>query len=174
MTDGIRSPPRYQGAPTPGRSPDSAGTLNAVCSVSDSSAVRASMAPPGDIYLTDGTRAPRPAFSGRVARGWGGPATGEGRARAESRPAPRSHPGVGLAAHRRLPGRRPRPVLSPRQRTRPAAGRPGGGGEGGLPALPGAAAVRGACRGHAGALRHLGRDVRGRPGTAPAVAHRLR
>jgi len=56
------------------------------------------MSPPGDIYLTDGTGAPRPAFSGRVARGWGGPATGEGRARAESRPAPRSHPrGVGLS-----------------------------------------------------------------------------
>jgi hypothetical protein len=49
------------------------------------------MSPPGDIYLTAGTGAPRPAFSGRVARGWGGPATGEGRARAESRPAPRSH-----------------------------------------------------------------------------------
>src|SRR5450759_3247812 len=47
MIDLIRSPPRYQGAPTPGRSPDSAGTLNAVCSVSDSSAVRAQRFPAG-------------------------------------------------------------------------------------------------------------------------------
>jgi WhiB family redox-sensing transcriptional regulator len=39
---------------------------------------------------------------------------------------------------------------------------------------PGAAAAGGACPGHAGALRHLGRDVRGGPGTAPAVARRLR
>ena len=39
--------------------------------------------------------------------------------------------------------------------------------EGGLPALPGAAAVRGACPGHAGALRHLGRAVRGGPLMTP-------
>src|SRR5450759_2977490 len=94
--------------------------------------------------------------------------TGKGRHDA-SRPAARSGcRALGLAAGGRLPGCGPGPVLSRGQRARAAPGRPRGGGKGGLPALPGPAAVRGARAGRRRVLRGLGRAGRVRPGAVAA------